>query len=103
MTERQESPMKALAGPALLSCLTAAVAVFPVAARQDEPVPGLQGRIRAGRSARQRLRRQLGRGRRICPSSVFQVAEDDQPQQITFFSSVDVPVAVGSSSTTAAA
>ena len=29
------------------------------------------------------------------PEQVFQVAEDNQPQSITFFSNEDVPVAVG--------
>jgi Ca-activated chloride channel homolog len=84
--------MKALAGPALLLFTT--MAVFPVAARQDEPVP-----VFKAESELVVLHVNVLDGRSDAvanlPEHVFQIAEDDQPQRITFFSSLDVPVAVG--------
>src|SRR5688500_3193502 len=85
--------MKALAGPALL--LFTMLAVFPAAARQDDaPVT-----VFKGVSELVVLHVNVFDGRSDAvpnlPEQVFQIAEDNQPQQITFFSNVDVPVAVG--------
>jgi VWFA-related protein len=91
--------MKALAGPALLLLTT--LAVFPAAARQDTapqqdtaPVP-----VFKAESELVVLHVNVFDGHSDAvpnlPEQVFQIAEDNLPQRIAFFSNVDVPVAVG--------
>jgi Ca-activated chloride channel family protein len=86
--------MKALVGPALLCFST--LAVFPAAARQDD-APAAP--VFKAESDLVVLHVNVFDGHSDAvpnlPEQVFQIAEDDLPQQITFFSNVDVPVAVG--------
>ena len=79
--------MKALAGPALLLFTT--LAVFPAAAPQDgAPVP-----VFKAQSELVVLHVNVFDGRSDAvpnlPEQMFQVAEDEQPQRITFFSNED--------------
>jgi len=85
--------MKALPGPVLLLLTT--LAVFPAAAPQDDPrVP-----VFKAQSDLVVLHVNVFDGHSDAvphlPEQVFQVVEDNLPQQITFFSNLDVPVAVG--------
>ena len=85
--------MKALPGPVLLLLTT--LTVFPAAARQDDPrVP-----VFKAQSDLVVLHVNVFDGHSDAvpnlPEQVFQVVEDNQPQQITFFRNLDVPVAVG--------
>jgi VWFA-related protein len=85
--------MKSLLGPALLLFTT--LAVFPAAASQDDaPVPVFKA---ASDLVVLHVNVFDGHSDAVpnLPEQVFQVAEDNQPQQITFFSNLDVPVAVG--------
>jgi VWFA-related protein len=77
----------------LASCLAAAVAAFPTSARQqDAPVFKAESELVV---LHVNVFNQKSDAVPNLPADVFHVAEDNAPQQITFFSSEDVPVAVG--------
>ena len=77
----------------LASLLAAAVAAFPTSARQqDAPVFKAESELVV---LHVNVFDRKSDAVPNLPADVFHVAEDNAPQQITFFSSEDVPVAVG--------
>ena len=78
------------------SLLSAAVAVLPIRAQQQDTPPAP---VFKAESELVVLHVNVFDGRSDAvpnlPEQLFQVTEDDQPQRVTFFSNVDVPVAVG--------
>jgi VWFA-related protein len=93
MVEAPESPMRISVGFACVGLMT--LAVFPLGARQqDDAAP-----IFKAESELVVLHVNVFDGHSDAvpnlPEEAFQVAEDNTPQRITFFSNEDVPVAVG--------
>ncbi len=77
----------------LASCLAAAVAVFPASAQQpDVPVFKAESELVV---LHVNVFDRKSDAVPNLPVNVFHIVEDNAPQQITFFSSEDVPVAVG--------
>ena len=93
MVEAPESPMRISVGFACVGLMT--LAVFPLGARQqDDAAP-----VFKAESELVVLHVNVFDGHSDAvpnlPEEAFQVAEDNTPQRITFFSNEDVPVAVG--------
>lgn len=77
--------------------MAAALAVFPLRAQQQQDTPPAPVFKAASDLVVLHVNVFDGRSDAVpnLPAPAFQVAEDDTPQQITFFNNEDVPVAVG--------